>query len=248
MKRLALLLAATVLGTGCIVVDDDPVPSGRLDVTWSFVRTKYDLSTVNYGCARAGVDSVTLSFSRGGSRTFACAPGGASQVSVEAGSQSVTVTGYRGAVPLYSSQFTVNVPQNGTAPLAAAVYGIPGDMTIWAHFREWNGADVGWSTCALAGVTTLTWSLVDYGGTVIDTSSMACTNPAGVTYAGASALDRDTYTIRMQGFPPTGPETFDSATTQVAPTCSGQPFNHYGSAGDWDVILYAVDLNPTFCP
>jgi hypothetical protein len=34
----------------------------------------------------------------------------------------------------------------------------------------------------------------------------------------------------------------------VAPTCNGQAFNHYGASDAWEVDLFDVTLNATFCP
>lgn len=256
MKRIALVLAAALLGTGCIVVDDDDpvrVPVGTLDAAWWFVRTKADTTTVSYTCADAGIDSVTIAYSRGGSANFPCRTGafeGAVHTAAPVGSQTVTLTAFRGSAALYQSSFNVTIAQDATLRLDADLWGIPDDLDIYANFVEWNGAP-GWASCGTAVVTTLTWSLVDWFGTVVDQGSAPCTNPAGVSYRGAQALDRDQYTIRMQGFPSGGPpETFDSATTAVTPTCDGQAFDHYGPSLDpfaWDVLLYWVDDNLTFC-
>jgi hypothetical protein len=55
MKRLALVLAAAVLGTGCVVVDDDCAPSS-ITVSWSFLGW----DNVVRGCGAAGVDWVDV--------------------------------------------------------------------------------------------------------------------------------------------------------------------------------------------
>jgi len=250
MKRIAFVLAAALLGTGCVVTTtDDPV--GTLDVAWWFVRTKHDTTTLSYTCAQAGIDSVVVSSTRGWSRDLPC-DGGAldgAVFSALAGTQTLTLTGYRGPAALYRSVFNVTIVEGATEPLDADLWGIPDDLDIYAWFVDRDGFDVGWSTCALAGVATLSWSLVDWAGTVVDSHSAACTNPAGVSYSGASALDRDQYAIRVQGFPSGSiVETFDSATTRVAPACDGQAFNHYGpGVGTWDVWLYDVSTNLTLC-
>lgn len=256
MKRLALALAlpALVVGSGCIVTSDHHA-EGSLDVAWWFIRTKANgtPTTNSYSCAQAGVDSVGLSFSSGPSTTVPCTAGGfdgAVITAIPAGSQTVTITGYRGSIALYSTQFTVNIPGAGTDVLDANVYGLFDDLDVNALFRTWNGAP-GWGTCAAAGVSGLTYSIVDYAGYVIASGSVSCTDPAGVSFTGNQGLDRDIYTIRMQGFPSAGPETFDSATTAVTPTCDGQAFSHYGTdtgAAGWYVYLYDVTGNATLCP
>jgi len=250
MKRIAFAIAAALLGTGCIVTTSDE-PVGTLDVAWWFVRTKHDTTTLSYTCAMAGIDRVAVSSTRGWSDSAPCDAGPVDGALFTAftGSQTLTFTGYRGGAALYESVFNVTVVEGATTILDADLWGIPDDLDIYARFVDSDGFDVGWSTCALAGVATLSWSLVDWAGTVVDSHSAACTNPAGVSYSGASALDRDQYAIRVQGFPSGSiVETFDSATTRVAPACDGQAFNHYGpGVGTWDVWLYDVSTNLTLC-
>lgn len=256
MTRLVLALVVVGLGTGCGGSSD--ASRGSLDVSWSFVRTKFD-GTVSYGCEAAGVDSVVVTFGRGGSVTLPCFSGtveGGLVQRAPAGAQVVTLTGYRGSAALYQSSFDVTIPQTGVAALPAAVFGIPDDLDIYAWFLDQAGFDVGYNDvanpCTQVGVTTLSWSLVDWAGTVVDTvADFDCSVPPGVSYRGAAALDRDQYAIRMQAFGPTGTLEFDSATTQVSPVCSGQLFDHYGPSIDataWDVLLFDVVGNPTFCP
>jgi hypothetical protein len=254
MTRLVLALVTVgLVGTGCDGSSD--APRGSLDVTWSFIRTTFDTSTFRYGCDAAGVDSVVVTFGRGGSVTLPCWSGAVEGGLVQrapAGAQVVTLTGYRGSAALYETSFDVAIPERGTVSLPADVFGIPDDLDIYATFLDFDGSLETWSaSCALAQVSTLSWSLVDWAGTVVDSAEFPCTEPPGVSYRGASALDRDQYAIRMQGLGPTGTVEFDSATTQVAPTCSGQPFDHLGpSVGNfaWDVLLFDVVGNPTFCP
>jgi hypothetical protein len=162
----------------------------------------------------------------------------------------VTLTGYRGPAALYQTSFDVTIPQGAVVPLPADVFGIPDELDIYAWFLDPDGFDVGWSTCAVADVSTLSWALVDWAGTVVDSAEFPCTDPAGVSYRGAAALDRDQYAIRMQAFGPADTLEFDSATTRVSPACSGQLFDHYGpSIGTtaWDVLLFDVAGNTTFC-
>lgn len=253
MTRLVLALVTVgLVGTGCDGSSD--APRGSLDVSWSFIRTTFDTSTFRYGCDAAGVDSVVVTFGRGGSVTLPCWSGAVEGGLVQrapAGAQVVTLTGYRGSAALYETSFDVAIPERGTVSLVADVFGIPDDLDIYAWFLDPDGIDLGWSTCALAGVSTLSWSLVDWAGTVVDSAEFPCTEPPGVSYRGASALDRDQYAIRMQGLGPTGTLEFDSATTRVAPTCSGQPFDHLGpSVGNfaWDVLVFDVVGNATLCP
>ena len=266
MKRLALAVSTMLLGSGCIVSSNNPapaVPTGAVDASWIFVRTKANTSTVSYSCGLAGIDTVGLDFSSGWSTQVACSNGGfdgATIGGVPAGAaQTVTVTGYRSGHALYASQFTgVDVPVGGATPLSASVYGLYDDLNVNALFRSYSGAYVSsWTTCAGSGVAKLTYSIQDYAGTYVAVGTVNCTDPyaPGVSFTGNAGLDRDTYTIRMQGFPSgSSVETFDSATTYFGSTsanyCSGQPFNHYGpniGTGAWNVTLYDITGNSTLC-
>jgi hypothetical protein len=91
MKPLALALAATVLGTGCIVVDDDvgPAPCGAsyLTLEWDFQLSDGSVT----GCSTAGVQWVDVWVGGDFSDSFACTNGGGT-VYAPAGSV-VTVEG-----------------------------------------------------------------------------------------------------------------------------------------------------------
>jgi hypothetical protein len=254
MTRLVLALLVVGLGAGCGGSSD--TPRGSLDLAWSFIRTTHDASTFRYGCDAAGLDAVVVTFGRGGSATLPCRSGGVEGGVVQrapAGAQLVTLTGYRDGAALYQSSFEIAIPEGGSVAYELDVFGIPDELDIYATFRDFAGGFQVWSTsCALAGVTTLSWSLVDWAGTIVDSAEAACDDRfvPGVSYRGTSALDRDQYVIRMQAFGPGDTLEFDSATTQVSPFCSGQPFNHYGpSIGNfaWDVLLFDVAQNTTFC-
>jgi hypothetical protein len=254
MKRLALVLAAAVLGTGCHSSSPayTPPPTG-VDFAWSFVRVKADGSTASpYGCTTAGVDNVIVSFP-GADVQVPCADSagdGALIVDVSTGTYAVTITGRRGSAALYSGQTTVTVVAGQVTSTSPQVYGIPDDLDIYAHFLNQTGTG-GWATCALANVATLGYAIVDWAGTVVASGTTPCTDPAGLSFTGASALDRDNYVIRLQGFEPSATtEAFDSATTAVSPTCSGQAFNHFSAdtgAYGWDVDLFDVTANGTIC-
>jgi hypothetical protein len=169
------------------------------------------------------------------------------------GTQSFTVHARRGADELYASAaVTVTVAEGQTTSAGnVQAHGIPDDLAIFANFRAWNGADAGWSTCSLAHVATIDYVIQDYADTTIASGTVYCTDPAGISFTGANALDRDNYVIRMRGFASgASTETFDSASTAVVPACSGQAFDHYGrvATGDWEVFLFDTTGNTTVCP
>jgi hypothetical protein len=252
MKRLALLLAAvSVLGTGCYVAPSSP-PTGSIDMAWRFIRVKPSGSTVAYGCASGGgVDSVAVTIG-GASQVVPCQDNvgdGGLFVGVPAGNQSVVVTGRRGGVDIYSSQFTIAVVAGTTTPVNLDVYGIPDDIDILAELVTRFGSSP-YTSCNQAVVSGFTYSIHDSAGTVMESGSAGCTTGLpDLLFRGSSALDRDTYTIRMQA-PASGPVVFDTATTAVAPTCSGQAFNHTGvdtGANAWVPLMYDTTANPTVC-
>ncbi len=267
MKRSALALAAALLGTGCISSNTTtyvpPPETGAVDLGWSFIRYNAAGSPIaTYGCTEAVpglgtvtvVDSVVVSFQRDGDVTVSCADNagdGAMITGISAGTQSVTITGRRGGHALFQSQpLTITVAVNQTTAAGTVhVLGIPGDLAIYAHFLDQFGNSAGWTTCQLANVATLDYVIADGVNTTVESGTINCADPAGVSFLNPNGLDRDQYVIRMRGFASgASVESFDSATTAVAPTCSGQAFNHYGASDAWDVDLFDVTHNLTVCP
>lgn len=251
MKRLALLLASvTALGTGCY--SSPPAPTaGDVDMGWRFIRTKPDGTTVAYTCASGlGVDSVLVSFAGGSSQAVPCSDNvgdGALFVGVPAGSRTVVVTGRRAGVDVYSSQFTIQVAGGVTNPVDLDVYGIPDDLDVLADLTNPSGS-AAYASCNAAGVSGFTYRIVDSANTVMASGSLSCsTGLPDLTFRGNQALDRDTYTIRMQA-PASGSVIFDTAAT---PDCSGQPFAHTGpdtgAANAWKPVIYDVSGDAAFC-
>ncbi len=91
MRRLALLLATTFLGTGCIVHDDDCNGGGTLTVEWPQFRLADGSSTAR--CDVAGVAYVDVYMNSQLVQSFGCADGGAVITQVESGSYLLTVEG-----------------------------------------------------------------------------------------------------------------------------------------------------------
>jgi hypothetical protein len=260
MNRMALALALATLGTGCIVTDGDP-SYGDLNLYWEFVRTKADFTTVLYdpvddapagtgACLDSGVDAIRITLPDGSFLDWECVYQGVQGVSLlgmPSGTYAIRVTGYRGAHALYESDVTVSVPEGYAGSETAQVLGIPSNLDVYARFLSEDGV-VEYATCALAVVEEVSFALVDWAGTVVASGTVPCTDPAGVSYRGTDALDRDLYVVRMQGFvseTATVPD-FDSASTAI--TCTAQQFGHYGTDESWDVWLYDVTGNATVCP
>lgn len=132
MKRIALAAAAavTLLGTGCIVVDDDPIPcsSGTLTLGWDFQR--FDGSPPT-GCAGAAVNWIDVYVDGGFVDSWSCTSGSATIV-VPTGGHDVVVEGidvanriaYRDAVSVSTGcgdRYVAVRPAEGTVNLNYAV-------------------------------------------------------------------------------------------------------------------------------
>ncbi len=89
MKRIALAAAAALLGTGCVVVDEDTCSPSSLTLEWDFQR--FDGSPP-VGCATANVDWVDVYIDGAFVDTWTCAAGGAT-IPVSSGGHSVLVEG-----------------------------------------------------------------------------------------------------------------------------------------------------------
>jgi hypothetical protein len=242
MKRFALVLAAAVLGLGCGSSSSSPPPpppSGTLDLTWSFIRTRSDGSgtTVTYGCAQAGINTVVVS-TIDGAVTLPCADqlGDGGAVGLAPGTyNNVTVTAYRGGTALYTGTFNgIGIVLNQTTSILAPL------DAYFAPFEIDFGFVAGpttYTTCFGAGVTSYSINLVDYGGTSVYSHTIACSDPPGILFPVGNPVDLDSYIIRVVA---TGSFTYDSA---VYPSCTSPLFNHYGNntgAFAWNLPVYDV--------
>jgi hypothetical protein len=126
MRRLALALAAAVLGSGCIVTNDVPAQGGVI-FYWGFESDQLgnfgDFGNTPTGfadCATAGVNQVRVSVDGGASfDTFNCSgadgtPGIWFQ-GMSPGTYAWVVRGLRGGVPVYEASGNVAVPAGADA-------------------------------------------------------------------------------------------------------------------------------------
>lgn len=199
MKRFALL-AAAVLGTGC-VVEEVPPPA-----------------IPGWACPESGVDYVVVTYPGGalvdpGMPTIPCVYNyvqGATFQGFGPGTWNFVVTGYQnvqGGVAVYSSPVSVTVPAPGgdvilywdfvrydylgnpitpyydaiadcpyVACRTAHVAGIPDDLDIYANFVNANGSATIGTYCADPAVLvdTITYTLVDHAGTSVASGQMDC--------------------------------------------------------------------------
>ena len=156
MRRLALLLAASVLGTGCFVTNDT-CNNRNVTVTWLDGFDGPAVSDVGLSCAAAGVAYVDL-FLDGApiqgpvAGHFYCVDGGATITGVRDGSQTMTVEGIASDLTiLYRHDVPVNASGCGDFGVAA----IPAAGTVDLRYAFQSG-----TTCA-ANPSYLWFSLFD---------------------------------------------------------------------------------------
>jgi hypothetical protein len=122
MRRLALLLAASVLGTGCIVTTHDTnacVDALTITVDWQQFIPATGAPTAS--CAVAGVSTVDVFMNNQPVGTFACAARGVTITDVAPGSYTLTVEGLdAGGTILYRHEFTATTASCGDAYYAAS--------------------------------------------------------------------------------------------------------------------------------
>ncbi len=211
MKPLALALAAAVLGTGCIVVDDSvPVPCGStLTVQWTGFQV-YDGTPDGAvtGCAGAGVDYVDVYVDGQFAGWFYCTDG-AGTVDAWAGS-TVTVEGIDGLGRIAyrdwattgsgcGGGFVSVQPSEGTANLN---YSVPGGCTA--------------SPCHL-WFAVFDYDVNDYTA-VIDSNSPASVK-ASYTYPGDVAIRLPVGSYRLDWM-----ELVSSTFAGQAMTCTSPGF------------------------
>lgn len=124
MKRIAFVLAAAVLGTGCIWVDDDDCSSSSLAVDWTFQLS--DGTTA--GCAAADVDFVDLYLGGQFIESADCGQGGTT-IRVVEGSHVLTVEGIDSAGRI-AYRDVVNVQAAGCGTRAIAVRPTEGTVNL----------------------------------------------------------------------------------------------------------------------
>jgi len=235
--RLFALTVAAMLGTGCIVHNDNN-GRGDVDLFWDFLRTApaqvdgfviYDdsLGAVNVGgvCPQSDVDTVRVTSAAGTIDVACTGPVGGGQYSqgltihsLPAGANTVTITGFRGGTAVYRSSPIVNVLANQTVTRIVDVVGIPADLDIFGYLAFGDPPD-SYLTCGEAGSPDIGFRIWDSFGTLVDQGLTDCIGVLPLlTFAGTAELDN--YTLRMQGF-----RTSDNAL--VFDSCN-VPFDHFG--------------------
>jgi hypothetical protein len=202
MRRVLLLAAAALLGSGCIVTNNDPTPtptlgSGSVTVYWDFVRNsvngpiKYDTAltgTTAGACPQSAVESVSIDPLDSGvpSATVSCrelnpqngqAVQGVIIDGVPEGNRSFRIRGWRTvngqSVAVYDSTVTVSVVANTTTyPPTAHLAPVTAPAEVFADLGYGNPVQL-YASCSAASFPTLTYSITDPVGTVVATSPAA---------------------------------------------------------------------------
>lgn len=258
MTRFAAVLAAAALATsGCIITTDDP-GVGSVTVYWDFLRYAPDapgasasgfilydedlVGTGNSSCPESGVESVDVT-SPNGTLNFPCTYAGVQGVTLDGlpeGNVTLRVKGWRRDGidrVLWDGAIQVNVLANRTVEAYVDVDPVSADLDVVAYLSY--GTNQFYATCAEAANPEIDYELYDSLGTLVLRDTVLCPGatsafPVGVI---ASTMDLDTYTIRLQGFTGATPtRTFDSCT---GPSLKFLAFDHY----DTHIGANAIDLD-----
>lgn len=223
MKRIALAAAAALVGTGCIVHDDDstyvpppPVQYGSVNLYWDFVRSApaqatrllvYDDSdTGTYGvCDESAVEVVEVTSPLGTVSSDCVAVNGVEGMGIDgipAGVQAFRFRGWRGAVLVYETTRNLEVFA-GTTPATATPYfvdleGVSASLDLSAYLAFGDPGTL-YGSCAAAANPLLRWEVRDVFGQLVDAGSGPCNDPQP-SYLGRLPLELDDFFLRMQGF------------------------------------------------
>ncbi len=219
MKRLAFVLTAAVLGTGCIVATDD---TGSVNLYWDFIRNApaqpdgiivYDESDVGSPdgrCDESGVDFVTVD-SPAGQVSVPCVFAGVEGVGLDGiveGTRTFRVRGWRtiglSDVVVYDRTFGLAVVGSATTNHFLDVSAVSAPLDLFAFLAFGPPPGTGYPSCAAAtpagsaSPPNLRFEVRDFFGTLVDQGTAACAGalPAAVF---AGDLDLDDYKVRMQG-------------------------------------------------
>jgi hypothetical protein len=273
MRSLAAVIAAAVLGSGCIITSDDG--QGTVNLYWDFVRyapaaptadvdgrVYYDTGLTGTGtglCQQSGVEEVRVTI-QGQTTAIDCLYYGVQGIAVDgvdAGDQLVTISGWRtiGAdwIKAYESTATVNVRGGGEVSYTIDVEPVIAPADLFVTFWYVDGTAQRYPSCTAAQDPIVEFELRDSYGTLVDTyDAVACNAADGVVAltldpALAGTLDLDTYYLRARGYTLVGgveTRTFDTCASAVL---TDYAFDHVAPATG--LGGYSIPLSsPPACP
>lgn len=218
MKRIALVLAAAFLGTGC-VSSSDTTDYGSVNLYWSFARTApaapggfiyYDDTFAGPGtgpCLDSSVEEVTVD-SPLGQTTVACVYAGVQGIGLDdiaEGARSFRFRGWRGAYLVYDTVVNLDVIGNATTDHYVELQGVSQPLDMFAYLSYGAGAGTLYASCAAAipaGSTSppnIGYEIRDVHGALVDDGFVGCSDPLpAAVFVGD--LELDNFDVRMRGY------------------------------------------------
>jgi hypothetical protein len=242
MKRLALVLAAAVLGAGCGPTRSTPAPGiGSVNLYWDFDRNApaqsggfitydpYPGGTVTGRCPQSQVDFVTVDTPSVAQVVVSCvyfSVQGVGIDGIDAGTQPFRVRGWRhttgGDVAVYDETFNLDVPLSAVQSYTVHVAGVPALLDVFTFLAFGTPPGTDYATCTdatpagSASPPNLFVDIRDVAGTLIDQGSAACVG-ALPALSFSKLVDLDDYDVRVQGERvEDGALVFDSCSTSLA--------------------------------
>jgi hypothetical protein len=230
MKRLFVLLAASTMGTGCVV--SDTCDFRTVSIGWpSFELANGSITT---SCLTAGVNTVDVYMDGDLVGNLACGAGGVNVVDVPAGHHTFTVEGLDGSTIALRDEFGTS--GNGCGTLVVDTQPAEGTFELAYSFTPSN-------VCTTGG--SYIWFAVrdDVLGSVTAGVDETSADPSFYLCGDAIrfALPKGPYTLLR-----TEEVTYNGAYHAAAVNCSPNPFDIF--AGTDSVVSSAMADSAALCP
>jgi hypothetical protein len=243
MKRIALVLAAAFLGTGCFV-SSDTIDYGSVNIYWDFLRTapaqgtgfivydESDTGAPDGACNESGVEVVEVT-SPLGTSTVSCVYSGVEGIGLDGiaeGVPSFRFRAWRGAYLVYDTSVSLQVVGDATTNHFVDLHGVSAPLDVYGDL--YNGATSQYYADCLAATPVGSASPPYFGYEIRDVfGSLVVEGTAGCA-AGLPApvfvgdLELDNFTVRMSGYRAEDdalvfdscPAALDHFVAQIGPT------------------------------
>jgi hypothetical protein len=263
MRRLALLLAASVLGTGCIVTDST-TGAGDIYLYWDFAKhapaqttttthttdgfvwydTNLQAGRFDRVCAESRVDTVRVIAANGAFQDYDCViDNGATGVqgiwiqAAPSGTNRIRLVGYRGGVALYDSTFDINVASGQAVDFVADLAGVGAPLDLFGDLTFGN-AQTPYVDCAEASSPQIGYEIWEPTfGLTVEQGRVSCVDPLPVPIF-ADVLDVDrSYGVRLIGYQ-------GSSTTTILFDSCNKGFDHLGAQIGNGGVAVNLQANP----
>jgi hypothetical protein len=236
MRRLALLLAASVLGTGCVASSTPPC-THTVSIGWpSFLLAN---GAVEQSCTAAGVTSVEVLMDGVSVKRVPCSDGGMSVVDVPGGSQQFTVEGLdSNGVVVLRDQLTVNGSVCGEQIVDSQP--AEGLFTLDYHFTPNDVCTAGGSYIWFSVYDQFAKAVVAVADETAHATAYVCGDTTNIP---SFVLPAGDYTLqRVEEVVPTTARTYLATATN----CAATPFSMI--RGNELVLFVSLADSSTFCP